>query len=109
MHVSSLVSRPHREIGRGTRDGGTANVALKRRACAETVDWGTKESLARSSERLRLQGPENAKKMRRQKGVNTNDIKSLIVGGEGSHQRTRLCFAFSLFCGKIQGNLPILA
>src|SRR5262245_51811917 len=27
------------------------------------------------------------------------------IGGGDSHQRTRLCFAFSLFCGNIQGNL----
>ena len=87
-------------MGRRTRDGGTANVALKRRACAETVDWRTKESLAPSSEEACLQGPENAKEMRRPKGVNTNGIKRLIVGGGGSHRRTRLCAPFPCFAGK---------
>ena len=70
-------------MGGRTRDGGTADVALKRRACAETVDWRTKESLTPNSEGARLQGPENAKEMRCLKGVNLNDIKSLIAGGEG--------------------------
>src|SRR3974377_1625221 len=98
------VSPAPREMGRRTRDGGTANVALKRPACAETVDWRTKESLAPTSDEARLQGPGNAKEMRRHKGGNTNDSNGLIVGGGGSHRRTRLCCAFSLFCGKIQGN-----
>src|SRR6516225_3967 len=58
------VSPAHREMGRLTRDGGTANVALKRRACAAAVAWRTKGSLTPNSEGARLQGPENAKEMR---------------------------------------------
>ena len=45
---------------------------------------GARKSLsAASSDEARLQGPENAKEMRCLKGVNINDIKSLIAGGEG--------------------------
>jgi hypothetical protein len=75
--------RPRHDVRhvRRTRDGGTGNLALKRRACAETVAWRTKESLATSSDEVRLQVPENAKEMRRPKGANTNDMKGLIVAG----------------------------
>ena len=37
-----------------------------------------------------LQGPENAKEMRRAKTVNANNISSLIAGGAGSPKLTRL-------------------
>ena len=48
--------------------------------------------------------PETAKELPLAETVTKTNIKYLIGGGGGSHQRTRLCFAFSLFCGKIQGN-----
>jgi hypothetical protein len=47
------------------------------------VDWRTTESLATKRDKARLQGPENAKEMRRVQTANENNINSLIVGGEG--------------------------
>ena len=42
-----------------------------------------KESLATRPDKACLQGPENAKEMRRAETANTSNINSLIAGGEG--------------------------
>ena len=49
---------------------------------------------------------ETAKEMPLADAVKIRNIKNVIVGGGGSHQRTRLCASISLFWGKIQGNSP---
>jgi hypothetical protein len=70
-------------MGYRPRDSGTANSAHKRRARTESVDWRTKVSLTTWRDEACLQGPENAKEIRRAKTINADNIDDLIRGGEG--------------------------
>ena len=71
---------------------------------AVSCELATAQSLTTARNKIRAQGPENARQFAsRQGGKQLLHISSLVDGGGGSHQRTRLSWVISLLSGKIQG------
>ena len=105
-YLGFVVSPAHQEKCWWPRDSGTAKSAIR--------DVPAQRRPIGARKRLKLPGAimhpcealETAKEMPLAEAVKIRNIKNVIVGGGGSHQRTRLCASISLFWGKIQGNSP---